>query len=173
MPIQNEVLNILQAGRAAVGLYKLSPAAKLEAEFKKEEAGVKSMFANEAEHSARLQEQAAAEESSTAANRLFAQSGEQSYAASEAYYNLAQRASGSKQIQLLAKSQEAAERAAGTAELLSKQQNMLMLARAAVMGDKQYADIRSYVFEGDKLLGYNERTGPRTPREKPKAEEKK
>lgn len=157
MPIQNEVLKMLASGTVAAGLYSRSPAGQLKSEIKQAELKYK----NEAEHSEQIQEQASLEPNKQAREALFRQSTEQAYAASEDYYNLAQKTKGSKQDQLLAKSQEAAQRAAGSAEFLSKQQKQLLLARAAAMGQKEYADIRSYAV-ADKVM-----------KKKPKAEEKK
>ena len=157
MPIQNEVLKMLASGTVAAGLYSRSPAGQLKGEIKQAELKYK----NEADHSAQLQEQASLEPDKKTRNALFRQSTQQAYAASEDYYNLAQRINGSKQAQLLAKSHEAAQRAAGSAEFLSKQQKQLLLSRAAAMGQEEYADIRSYTV-ADKVV-----------KKKPEAEEKK
>ena len=141
MPIQNEVLKMLASGTVAAGLYSRSPAGQLKGEIRQAELKYK----NEADHSAQLQEQASLEPDKKTSNALFRQSTQQAYAASEDYYNLAQRTKGSKQAQLLAKSYEAADRAAGYAWALSEQQRTLLAARAAVMGEKQYSDIRSTI----------------------------
>ena len=157
MPIQNEVLKMLASGTVAAGLYSRSPAGQLKSEIQQAELKYK----NEADHSAQLQEQASLEPDKKTRNALFRQSTQQAYTASEDYYNLAQRTKGSKQDQLLAKSYEAAQRAAGSADYLSKQQKQLLLSRAAVMGQEEYADIRSYTV-ADKVV-----------KKKPEAEEKK
>ena len=157
MPIQNEVLKMLASGTIAAGLYSRSPAGQLKREIRQAELKYK----DEAEHSGELQEQASLETDEQAQTALFSQSAKQDYAASEDYYNLAQRTKGSKQAQLLAKSHEAAQRAAGSADFLGEQRQNLLLARAAAMGQKEYKDIRSYMV-ADVVL-----------KEKPKAEEKK
>lgn len=157
MPIQNEVLKMLASGTVAAGLYSRSPAAQL----RKEERAVTSLYKTEPEHSGQIQEQAAAADTQYESDKLFAQSAKQSYAASEDYYNLAQKTSGSKQAKYLAKSYEAAQRAASTVEFLDDQQKQLLLARAAVMGPKEYQEISDYMVE-DKVV-----------KKKPKAEEKK
>ena len=157
MPIQNEVLKMLASGTVAAGLYSRSPAGQLKSEIQQAELKYK----NEADHAQAINEQALGEKEDAVATPLFEQVGKQAYAASEDYYNLAQRTKGSKQDQLLAKSYEAAQRAAGSAEFLSKQQKQLLLSRAAAMGQEQYSDIRSYTV-ADKVV-----------KKKPKAEEKK
>lgn len=152
MPIQNEVLKMLASGTVAAGLYSRSPAGQLRGEIKQ----ANQLYKTEPEHSGQIQEQAAAADEQAESDILFARSAEQAYAASETYYNLAQKASGSTQTKLLAKSHEAADRAATTADYLTKQQNSLMLARAAVMGEKQYRDIRGEVYSGGELRGREE-----------------
>ena len=139
MPIQNEVLKILTSGTVAAGLYSRSPAGQLKGEIRQAER----QYKNEAEQSGQIQEQAAFETHEPTADALFRQSAEQAYAASEDYYNLAQKARGLTRARLLAKSHEAAQRAAGTSDFLGEQQNNLLLARAAVMGEKEYKDIRA------------------------------
>ena len=160
MPIQNEVLKMLASGTIAAGLYSRSPAGQLKREIRQTELKYK----DAAEHSGELQEQASLETDEQAQTALFSQVAKQDYAASEDYYNLAQRAKGSKQTQLLAKSYEAADRAAGYAWALSEQQRTLLAARAAVMGEEQYSDIRAMI---------NSSVDLNKPKEKPKAEEKK
>ena len=157
MPIQNEVLKMLASGTVAAGLYSRSPAGQLKSEIKQAELKYK----NEAEHSAQLQDQASLEPDEQAQTSLFRQGAKQAYAASEDYYNLAQKTSGSKQAKYLAKSYEAAQRAASTADFLDEQQKQLLLARAAVMGQKEYQDIRSYMVADTAM------------KKKPEAEEKK
>lgn len=157
MPIQNEVLKMLASGTVAAGLYSRSPAGQLHSEIKQAE----QQYKTEAEHSAQLQEQASLETNPKVAKGLFKQSAHQAYAASEDYYNLAQKAPSSKQAKLLAKSHEAAQRAAGSAEFLGQQRRNLLLARAAAMGQKEYADIRGYAVADTPM------------KKKPKAEEKK
>lgn len=160
MPIQNEVLKMLASGTIAAGLYSRSPAGQLKREIRQ----AKLKYKNEAEHSEQLQEQAIEEKEDAVADSLFEQVGKQAYAASEDYYNLAQRAKGSTQAKLLAKSYEAADRAAGYAWALSEQQRTLLAARAAVMGEEQYGDIRAMI---NSSVDFYE------PKGKPKAEEKK
>lgn len=157
MPIQNEVLKMLASGTIAAGLYSRSPAGQLKSEIRQTELKYK----NESEHCGKLQEQASFEPNKQASTSLFRQSAIQAYAASEDYYNLAQKTKGSKQAQLLAKSHEAAQRAATLADLLGKQRQTLLLARAAAMGEKEYKDIRSCMI-ADTVV-----------KKKPKAEEKK
>lgn len=157
MPIQNEVLKMLASGTVAAGLYSRSPAGQLKGEIRQAE----QKYKNEADHNAQLQEQASLEPDKKTRNALFRQSTQQAYAASEDYYNLAQRTKGSKQAQLLAKSHEAAQRAAGSADFLDKQKQNLLLARAAAMGQEEYKDIRSYMV-ADTVM-----------KKKPKTEEKK
>lgn len=160
MPIQNEVLKMLASGTIAAGLYSRSPAGQLKGEIRQ----AKLKYKNEAEHGQMINEQALGEKEDAVATPLFEQVGKQAYAASEDYYDLAQRAKGSKQTQLLAKSYEAADRAAGYAWALSEQQRTLLAARAAVMGEEQYSDIRAMI---------NSSVDLNKPKEKPKAEEKK
>ena len=160
MPIQNEVLKMLASGTIAAGLYSRSPAGQLKREIRQ----AKLKYKNEAEHSEQLQEQAIEEKEDAVADSLFEQVGKQAYAASEDYYNLAQRAKGSTQAKLLAKSYEAADRAAGYAWALSEQQRTLLAARAAVMGEEQYGDIRAMI---------NSTVDLNKPKKKPEAEEKK
>ena len=157
MPIQNEVLKMLASGTVAAGLYSRSPAGQLKGEIKQAELKYK----NESDHSAQLQEQASFEPDEQARTSLFRQSAKQAYAASEDYYNLAQRTKGSKQAQLLAKSHEAAQRAAGSADFLDEQRQNLLLARAAAMGQEEYKEIRSYMVADTAM------------KKKPEAEEKK
>ena len=157
MPIQNEVLKMLASGTVAAGLYSRSPAGQLKGEIKQAELKYK----NEADHAQVINEQALGEKEDAIANPLFEQVGKQAYAASEDYYNLAQRTKGSKQAQLLAKSHEAAQRAAGSADFLGEQRQNLLLARAAAMGQEEYKDIRSYMVADTAM------------KKKPEAEEKK
>ena len=157
MPIQNEVLKMLACGTVAAGLYSRSPAGQLRGEIKQ----AKRQYKTEAEHSAQIQEQASLETDEPTKTALFRQSAKQAYAASEDYYNLAQKAHGSTQAKLLAKSHEAAQRAAGSAEFLGEQRRNLLLARAAAMGQKEYEDIRGYAV-ADTVM-----------KKKPKAEEEK
>lgn len=157
MPIQNEVLKMLASGTIAAGLYSRSPAGQLKREIRQTELKYK----DAAEHSGELQEQASLETDEQAQTALFSQVAKQDYAASEDYYNLAQRAKGSTQAQLLAKSHDAAERAASLADFLDQQRQNLLFARAAAMGEKEYKDIRNYMV-ADVVL-----------KKKPKAEEKK
>ena len=160
MPIQNEVLKMLASGTVAAGLYSRSPAGQLKSEIRQAELKYK----NEADHVQAINEQALGEKEDAVATPLFDQVGKQAYAASEDYYNLAQRTKGSKQAKLLAKSYEAADRAAGYAWALSEQQRTLLAARAAVMGEEQYSNIRSMI---------NSSVDLNKPKKKPKAEEKK
>ena len=160
MPIQNEVLKMLASGTVAAGLYSRSPAGQLKGEIKQTELKYK----NEFDHAQAINEQALGEKEHAVATPLFEQVGKQAYAASEDYYNLAQRTKGSKQAQLLAKSYEAADRAAGYAWALSEQQRTLLAARAAVMGEEQYSDIRSMI---NSSMDWDKH------KKKPEAEEKK
>lgn len=160
MPIQNEVLKMLASGTVAAGLYSRSPAGQLKSEIQQAELKYK----NEYNHAQAINEQALGEKEKEVADPLFEQVGRQAYAASEDYYNLAQKTKGSKQAQLLAKSYEAADRAAGYAWALSEQQRTLLAARAAVMGKEQYSDIRTMM---------NSSMDQNKPKKKPKAEEKK